>query len=322
MQRACYPSSPACATAAAFALFFPSTLPGLVAQVSVIRELKHDVPPPLRSMAFASATITTPDESEELWQAQQRGAPVVEHDDPVVQETAVTKLKTTPGMNLLGLGSGFTGPQGSFQIGGAPPDPRSGGGAPQIGETVNLQLAVFDKATGSPTLGPTFIGSLWSGFNASCSTAADIADPVVLYDKQAGRWLVNVHTLGNPYLICFAVSTSGDATGTYNRYAFQVQALGLATNEQLGVWPDGYYLAQWISTSGSTYIGPQACAVDRQHMLAGQAAAMQCFGIAERLPDPRPGWLELPVPIPFPCGLHQHGELYVHRAGDYRCGAL
>ena len=135
---------------------------------------------------------------------------------------------------------------------------------------------------------------------------SQLADPVVLYDKQAGRWLVNIHTLGNPYLICFAVSTSGDATGTYNRYAFQVQALGRATNEQLGVWPDGYYVAQWIPTSSSTYIGPQACAV----------------GIAERLPDPRPGWLELPVPIPFPCGLHQHGELYVHRAGDYRCGAL
>ena len=73
------------------------------------------------------------------------------------------------------------------------PDPNASVGATQIVETVNLQLAVFDKATGAPTLGPTFLGSLWSGFNASCSTAADIADPVGVYDKQAGRWLVNIH---------------------------------------------------------------------------------------------------------------------------------
>ena len=183
-------------------LFFVWALPGLAAHGSVIRELKHDVSLPLRSLAFPSATVTTADEREESWDVPEGGAPVVERADPAVQLTAGTKLKSTPGMNLLGLGSGFIGPQGSFQIGGAPPDPNASVGATQIVETVNLQLAVFDKATGAPTLGPTFLGSLWSGFNASCSTAADIADPVVVYDKQAGRWLVNIHTLGNPYVIC------------------------------------------------------------------------------------------------------------------------
>ena len=258
MRRACYP----------FALFFLAALTGLTAQRSVIRELKHDVSLPLRRIALVSATVITPDEPEAMGQA-----------DPVVQQAAGTKLKTIPGMNLLGLGSGFTGPQGPFQIGGAPPDPNASVGATQIVETVNLQLAVFDKATGSPILGPAFIGSLWSGFNASCSSATHIADPVVLYDKQAGRWLLNIHTLGNPYVICFAVSTSSDATGTYNLYAFQVQAQGNLTNEQLGVWPDAYYLAEWIWANSSTYIGPQACAADRRQMLAGQTATMQCFQI-------------------------------------------
>ena len=262
-----------------YCVAFLAALPGLAAQRIVVRELKHDVSAPLRSMAFASVDIVTPDEPDQL-EAQHWSAPVVEQADPMVQEKAVGKLKTTPGMNLLGLGSGFTGPQGTFQIGGAPPDPNSSVGATQVVETVNLQMAVFDKATGSVTLGPTFLGSLFSGFNASCSTAADIADPVVIYDKQAGRWLINIHTLANPYVICFAVSTSSDATGAYNRYAFPVQALGSGTNEQLGVWPDAYYLAQWIFTSSSTYVGPQACAVDRQQMLAGQTATMQCFQIA------------------------------------------
>ena len=47
----------------------------------------------------------------------------------------------------------------------------------------------------------------------------------------------------------------------------------------MGVWPDGYYLAQWIYTNSTTYVGPQACAADRQQMLAGQTATMQCFQI-------------------------------------------
>jgi len=48
-------------------LFFVWALPGLAAHGSVIRELKHDVSLPLRSLAFPSATVTTADEREESW---------------------------------------------------------------------------------------------------------------------------------------------------------------------------------------------------------------------------------------------------------------
>ncbi len=75
-----------------------STLP-IPAQVRVSRELQHDISPPMRSIASAA------------------GAKVVRlADDPVVQRTAGTKLLATLGMNLLGLGSGFIGPQGTFHF--------------------------------------------------------------------------------------------------------------------------------------------------------------------------------------------------------------
>jgi hypothetical protein len=139
-------------------------------------------------------------------------------------------------------------------------------------------LAVFDKTTGSPTLGPIAIPSLWNGFNTQCS-AKLLADPIVLYDKQAGRWLMKVVTLSNPYYTCFAVSTTSDATGTYNRYAFQQPGQGINTGQKLGIWPDGYYMSQWTVPSSTSYTGPQACALDRTQMIAGQTATMQCFQI-------------------------------------------
>jgi hypothetical protein len=120
--------------------------------------------------------------------------------DPVQQKTAGTQLVTIPGLNFLGLGEGFIGPNGTHNPGGVPPDANAAVGATQVVETVNLTLAVFDKTTGTATLGPLFIGALWKSFNAACADGASLADPVVLYDKQAGRWVIKIGTLGTPYL--------------------------------------------------------------------------------------------------------------------------
>jgi hypothetical protein len=51
----------------------------------------------------------------------------------------------------------------------------------------------------------------------------------VLYDKQAGRWVIKIGTLGTPYVACLAVSQTSDATGAYYLYAFQMQADGRLT---------------------------------------------------------------------------------------------
>ena len=251
------------------------------AEVVVIREWKRAVSPPLRDMVFKSGAVAVPDDPDGPDETPEGAVAVVKQADTAVQEKPGTQLKTSPGMNLLGLGSGFTGPQGAFQFPFAPPDPNAAVGATQIVEMVNLSFAVFDKTTGSPVLGPISIASLWDGFSTSCSSTAglSIADPIVLYDKQAGRWVVNIHTLGIPYYSCFAVSTGSDATGTYNLYVFEVQAYGRLTAQKVGSWPDAYYISTWIFKNSSTYVGPEACAVDRNRMIAGQDATMQCFQI-------------------------------------------
>jgi hypothetical protein len=44
-----------------------------------------------------------------------------------------------------------------------------------------------------------------------------------------------------PFKICIAVSTTADATGTYNEYEFTMP--GFPDYPKLGIWPDGYYMS-------------------------------------------------------------------------------
>jgi hypothetical protein len=178
------------------------------------------------------------------------------------------------------MGTGFTGPHGTFNFLPPPPDPNASVGDMQIVETVNVFMSIFDKSTGTPVLGPILLAALWNGFNSQCAGQGNgLADPIVLYDKQAGRWLIRDVTLTSPYTTCFAVSKTSDALGSYNLYAFQQPGVGSLTGQKLGIWPDAYYMAQWTFPTVTSYTGPQACALDRTQMLAGQTATMQCFQV-------------------------------------------
>jgi hypothetical protein len=246
-------------------------------RVIVIREVKHGISPPLRTMANAPATrwAQAVDDDDEPAAGRAAGDAVARLVDPVRQATAGPALVTLPGMNLVGLGRGFTGPGGSHAIYGVPPDPNSAVGDTQIVETVNLSLAVLDKTTGQPVKGPLFIGELWKNFDSNCTNGASMADPVVLYDKQAARWAIKMGTLGTPYYTCMAVSETSDATGAYYLYDYEFQAEGNLTGQKMATWLDGYYLSTYINVN-SVYVGPSACVLDRSQMLIGQAATMQC----------------------------------------------
>ena len=124
----------------------------------------------------------------------------------------------------------------------APPDTVGAVGPTQYVQMVNEGYQVFNKTTGASVLGPTAISSIWTGFGGVCQNNGS-GDPVVLYDRMANRWLISQFAgISIPTDECIAISTTSDATGTYNRYAFH-----LGTNffdyPHLGVWPDGYYMA-------------------------------------------------------------------------------
>lgn len=195
--------------------------------------------------------------------------------------TPALATSQTPKTTLIsGIASGFSFDGLSASAGGgwSTPDANGAVGATQYVQWVNTQLAVYDKTSGAPIYGPVPGNAMWSGFNGLCATANN-GDPIVQYDKLAGRWILSQRAMasGGPYYQCVAISTTSDATGSYYRYAFQLPNY-FPDYPKLGIWPDAYYLS--INELTATYapVNALACALDRNNMLNGNAATAQCFG--------------------------------------------
>jgi hypothetical protein len=213
--------------------------------------------------------------------------------DGAVQAPATTQVATTNGLNFAGVGKGDYG----FSVLYSPPDTNGAVGATQYVQWVNTYLAVFDKATGAIAAGfPKAGNAVWSGFGGGCETNND-GDPIVQYDKAANRWILTQFSVSTtPYLQCVAVSTTSDATGSYNRYAFNYGSTQFNDYPKLGVWPDAYYVTYNMFTS--FFIGPKVCAWDRAKMLAGLAATQQCFQLSSAYGSILPGDLDGSTPPP------------------------
>ena len=241
--------------------------------VRVIRELKHDVSRPLAELG--KMTPAQPNRFSPRLLKVLPTKPVLPVEpyavaDAALQEQTLTPVSATVGLNFEGLGQSEYG----FVMEATPPDTNGAVGDTQYVQWVNLEYAVFDKTTGAILVGPFEGNSLWAGFGADCQDSND-GDPIVQYDKIANRWILSQFAVSEaPYLECVAVSTTSDATGTYNRYAFSFD--NYSDYPKMGVWPDAYYMS-FNMFVGVNFIGANACAMDRNQMLIGQAASIVCF---------------------------------------------
>src|SRR5207245_2422473 len=97
-------------------------------------------------------------------------------------------------------------------------------------------------------------------------------------DGIADRWIVSQFSVTTtPYLMCVAVSTTSDPTGSYYRYSFSYGSVNFPDYPKLSVWPDAYDLTVNRFANGTTFAGAGVAALDRSKMLAGQAATQQLF---------------------------------------------
>jgi hypothetical protein len=215
--------------------------------------------------------------------------------DAALQQEALAPVSATLGLNFEGLGKG----QYGFVLQWSPPDTNGVVGATQYVQWVNTEYAVFSKSTGALVAGPFQGNSIWAGFGGGCQTNND-GDPIVQYDKIANRWIFTQFSFStSPFLQCVAVSTTSDATGTYNRYAFSFGS-NFPDYPKLGVWPDAYYISFNMFTN--VFIGANACAMDRNRMLNGQSASIICFqqgsSIGSLLPSDMDGTIQPAVGEP------------------------
>ena len=234
----------------------------------IVQEISHDTSPPVSSMPLIAprpnqATIPL---------HRKPGPPIVAPGgfDEALQTLPMANVGTTNLVNRDGI---------SDRDGVVPPDTNASVGATQVVETVNTSYEVFSKSTGSPVFGPAEISSIFTGLAGPCGVASNFfSDPVVLYDKAAGRWLITIIASNNsrfvPGVHCIAVSKTNNATGAYFRYSF---AFGnnVPDYPKLGVWPDAYYASYNIFGPG--FKGAKVCAYNRAKMLVGTQGTAVCF---------------------------------------------
>jgi len=247
----------------------------LIAQsgpTTVRRDVHHDVSPPLSEMIkHAPPPSLERREVEPMKLIPLPPGMDQPQEDPVIQVATVPPPTPPVGTSFEGLGNG----QYGFSVTSAPPDTEGTVGATQYVQWVNTSFAVFNKSTGALIAGPTAGNTMWSEFGGGCQTNND-GDPIVLYDKMAQRWIFSQFSVSTtPYLQCIAVSTTSDATGTYNRYSFQYS--NFDDYPKMAVWTDAYYETFNMFAGGTTFVGADACAYNRAAMLTGASATQVCF---------------------------------------------
>jgi len=152
----------------------------------------------------------------------------------------------------------------------APPDVTGDVGPNNYVQCVNNVTIIFDK-NGNKIWGPQPTSVFWDGFNGSWTGTND-GDPIVLYDQAADRWVITqfaVSSSDGTQWELIAVSTSGDPTGSYYRYAYQFD--NMPDYPKLGVWSDAYYLS--ANAFASSLLGTYAAALERDKMLTGDPNA-------------------------------------------------
>jgi hypothetical protein len=243
--------------------------------VIVGTSVRNDTSPPLRDMKQAKLGKKVEHEANE-----NPKLPTNHKDsyDPVVQ--GPNSLMAFAGLNVPSPILNFDGivyPGVSCNC--APPDTNGEVGATQYVQMVNEGYQVFNKTTGASVLGPSGITTLWSGFGGVCQTSGS-GDPVVMYDQIANRWVITQFAgTSVPTDECIAVSTTSDATGSYNRYDFHLGS-NFFDYPHLSVWPDAYYMSMNVfNAAGTAFLGPQPFAFDRSKMLAGLPATFVSTGV-------------------------------------------
>ena len=236
----------------------PATSAPIVSQAA-----KSDVSPAFRDIA---AQVGPSGPAREIDTDRQRPNPNPDPSkgsvDTAIQSVMGPLAMPSPVVNFEGM---------SNYWGVYPPDPSGDIGRNHYVQMVNLGVEIYDR-TGRTVMGPINANLLWSGFGGNCETQ-NAGDPIVIYDQLADRWVLTQFSgsAATPYYECIAISTSGDPTGTYYRYAFESPAPRFNDYPKIAMWPDAYYMTsrEFIPS----YAGLGAYALQRDKMLVGDPTA-------------------------------------------------
>lgn len=226
------------------------------------RDVHHDMSPPIREIVTSSAGVLPPTRARQTI-------------EPFAALSAT-------GLSLVQNFPGFAAPGGLLPSSGVSASDTSGAAGPDhYMQSVNFAATIYDK-TGNIVMGPFSTSQFWNGFSFT-RCAAGFSDVVVMYDQAAQRWFVSKFTavanpdgVTNTWYQCFAISTTTDPTGSYNRYVFLVDSIEFNDYPKFGIWPDGYYMT---ADRNKIFpgLGTFALAFERDKMISNQPAQYFVF---------------------------------------------
>ena len=140
--------------------------------------------------------------------------------DPIRQwDTRNIKTVIEPIVNIDGIGDN-----------GSPHDPTGDIGFDYYLQAINAtQVGVFNK---DGSLEQQFaMNTLWSEFGSSSE-----GDPIILFDEDAGRWIITEFT--DPANVLIAISETSDPLGSYFAYNFSTPSF--PDYPKYAIWPNAY----------------------------------------------------------------------------------
>jgi hypothetical protein len=163
--------------------------------------------------------------------------------DPVRQMSQNKGYEIALDVNVNGLGGAF------------PPDPSGAVNEDYYVQAVNTAFKVFNK-DGTGASASAGLSSLWPGSSNS-------GDPIVMYDRQAKRFVITQFQTGSNEIL-FAVSETADPMGAYHLYEFSFPTF--PDYPKYSVWSDGYYMTSNTNTQN-------VVAFEREKMIVGDPSA-------------------------------------------------
>ena len=241
-------------------------------------DVAHDTSAPLRDLAAGRIPGDAEDPADE-----EEGGPMAEglgdSADGALQSVMPPMTIPSTRANFEGLSNQDNANIFGFRVN--PPDPNGEAGPNNYIEMINLVFAIYDKS-GNLQLGPVDTGTLWSGFSVPDCTDPS-GDPVVMYDQFRDRWILTQFTTAGPeYWNCVAISTTGDPTGSYYRYAFSTGP-NFPDYPKYGNWKDSYVITTREFGPTIEY-GIGVYALEKNKMMDGQPARSVRFFIDGNAP--------------------------------------
>jgi len=164
-----------------------------------------------------------------------------------------------PASNAPSVDGGFESINFADDPGGVPPDPEVAVGPSHVIAVVNTSLEIYDKA-GNTLVGPMTFGSFFSGV----SGCTGLFDPNVLYDEKEDRFFTGIDSNGTGY--CFAVTQTGDPTGTWNAYRFSTGTF-FFDFPHAGIGEEAIFMG--ANMFSGSFVESRVWAIDKQAAYAG-----------------------------------------------------